>query len=95
MITLHNNTEYITGAVHAIFYNEDQGDYSLSTLCEEVRVEIDFKTDEIVITCYSVEKGLEPIIKKFSRHGLDVAELYKTIYFLYIEIYNELRLIEG
>lgn len=93
MITLHNNTEYITGAVHAIFYNEDQGDYSLSTLCEEVKVNLE--GDNFVIICYSVEKGLEPIIKKFSRHGLTVAKLYKTVYFLYSEIYNELRLIEG
>lgn len=95
MITLHNNTEYLTGFIHSIFYNESQGDYNLYSLCEQVKVEIDFKTDEIVITCYSVEKGQEPIVKNFSRHGLDVAELYRIVYFLYTDIYNDLRLIEG
>ena len=91
MITLHNNTEFISGVINAVFYNENQGMKSLSTYCEEIKVECDRLFDDYIILAYSKEQGLEPITRKISIKDLTIELLNDKAYQVYYEIYDAFR----
>jgi hypothetical protein len=89
-LPLHNNTEYITGVIHAVFYNENESMSSLNNYCDSIDVTLDLKTDEVVIICY--DKEGEGIEKRFSRIDLTLESLYSKVYYLHEDFYNEFKL---
>lgn len=91
MIKLHNNTEFVSGVINAVFYNENQGMKSLSTYCEEIKIECDRLFDDYIIMAYSKERGLEPITRKISKKDLTIEKLYSEAYDMYYDIYDALR----
>ena len=91
MITLHNNTEFVSGVINAVFYNENQGSHSLHSYCEEIKVECDRLFDDYIILAYSKEQGLEPITRKISKKDLTIEKLYSEAHDAYYSIYDEFR----
>ena len=91
MITLHNNTEFVSGVINAVFYNENQGSHSLHHYCEEIKVECDRLFDDYIILAYSKEKGLEPITRKISKKDLTIELLNDKAHQAYYDIYDAFR----
>ena len=92
MITLHNNTEFVSGVINTVFYNENQSSLKvLSNYCEEIKIECDRLFDDYIILAYSKEKGLEPITRKISKKDLTIEKLYSEAYDMYYELYDAFR----